>query len=201
MQDKLKNWEELCNDGENYAGKGENLSPKEKILFENIKDKKVLKIQDAYLFSKTGKIEENHGCELAEMIAHFPFVKTISSMIITHNRLGPKGLQILTSSPVLPKVNYLLCDITNKKSLKRSISKYFDYVVNLAKKASKTLDEEGVAKKNRTTTYQVDIRYHGQGLLLTVDFDLSELRRKGLNAIGATFDEMHEQLFTFALPA
>ena len=53
MQDKLKNWEELCNDGENYAGEGDNLSPKEKILFENIKDKKVLKIQDAYLFSKT----------------------------------------------------------------------------------------------------------------------------------------------------
>ena len=107
MQDKLKNWEELCNDGENYAGEGDNLSPKEKILFENIKDKKVLKIQDAYLFSKTGKIEENHGCELAEMIAHFPFVKTITSLIITHNRLGPKGLKILTSSPVLPKVNYL----------------------------------------------------------------------------------------------
>ena len=75
MQDKLKNWEELCNDGENYGNESENLSPKEKILFENIKDKKVLKIQDAYLFSKSGKIEENHGRDLAEMIAHFPFVK------------------------------------------------------------------------------------------------------------------------------
>jgi len=72
---------------------------------------------------------------------------------------------------------------------------------DLAKKASKTLDAEGVAKKNRTTTYQVDIRYHGQGLLLTVDFDLSQLRRKGLNAIGTKFDQIHEQLFTFALPA
>ncbi len=107
MQDKLKNWEELCNDGENYGNEGENLSPREKILFENIKDKKVLKIQDAYLFSKTGKIEDNHGRELAEMIANFSFVKTISSMIITHNRLGPEGIQILVSSPVLPKVDYL----------------------------------------------------------------------------------------------
>lgn len=107
MQDKLKNWEELCNDGENYGSKDENLSPKEKILFENIKDKKVLKIQDAYLFSKSGKIEENHGRDLAEMIAHFPFVKTISSIIITHNCLGPEGLQILVDSPILPKVNYL----------------------------------------------------------------------------------------------
>tara|TARA_Y100001934_G_C12189993_1_gene695923 strand:- start:328 stop:987 length:660 start_codon:yes stop_codon:yes gene_type:complete len=107
MQEKLKNWEELCNDGENYGEGGENLSPKERILFENIKDKKILKIQDAYLFSKTGKIEEDHGRELAELVAHFPFVKTISSLIITHNRLGPKGLEILTKSPVLPKVNYL----------------------------------------------------------------------------------------------
>ena len=107
MQEKLKNWEELCNDGDNYGGEGQNLSEKEKILFENIKDKKILKIQDAYLFSKTGKIEENHGCELAKMIANFPFVKTISSLIITHNRLGPEGIQILTSSSILPKVNYL----------------------------------------------------------------------------------------------
>jgi len=108
MQEKLKNWEELCNDGENYGGEGQNLSPKEKILFENIKDKKILKIQDAYRFSKTGKIEENHGRELAEMIANFPFVKTISSLIITHNRLGPEGIQILvSSSSILPKVNYL----------------------------------------------------------------------------------------------
>ena len=83
---------------------------------------------------------------------------------------------------------------TNKKEVVQIFT-------DLEKKASKTLDAEGVAKKNRTTTYQVDIRYHGQGLLLTVDFDLRELRRKGLNAIGATFDEMHEQLFTFALPA
>ena len=74
-------------------------------------------------------------------------------------------------------------------------------ITDLAKKASKTLDAEGVAKKNRTTTYQVAIRYHGQGLMLTIDIDLSELRRKGLDAIGSTFDEMHDQLFTFALPA
>ena len=31
----------------------------------------------------------------------------------------------------LPKVNYLLCDITNKKSLKKNIRKNFRYVVNL----------------------------------------------------------------------
>ena len=45
MSEKLKNWEELCNDGDNYGGEGQNLSPKEKILFENIKDKNWLQAQ------------------------------------------------------------------------------------------------------------------------------------------------------------
>jgi N-methylhydantoinase A len=69
----------------------------------------------------------------------------------------------------------------------------------LASKAHKTLDKEGVPKAERSTTYQVDIRYHGQGLLLTVDFDIKDLKTKGLDVIGAPFDEMHRQLFTFAL--
>jgi len=45
MQDKLKNWEELCNDGENYGNERENLSPKEKILFEILRTKKSLKFR------------------------------------------------------------------------------------------------------------------------------------------------------------
>lgn len=69
----------------------------------------------------------------------------------------------------------------------------------LAAKASKTLDKEGVAKKDQTISYQADLRYHGQGLTLTVDVDLGEIRKKGLDAIGDQFDEMHRQLFTFAL--
>ncbi|WP_405220621.1 hydantoinase/oxoprolinase family protein [Lentisalinibacter sediminis] len=69
----------------------------------------------------------------------------------------------------------------------------------LAARASKTLDKEGVAKKDQTISYQADLRYHGQGLTLTVDVDLGEIKKKGLDAIGDQFDEMHRQLFTFAL--
>ncbi|MDJ0928262.1 MAG: hydantoinase/oxoprolinase family protein [Gammaproteobacteria bacterium] len=76
------------------------------------------------------------------------------------------------------------------------VSRIFD---QLARKAAKTLDKEGVPKADRSTTYQVDIRYHGQGLLLTVDFELADLKKKGLDVIGDPFDEMHRQLFTFAL--
>ena len=79
---------------------------------------------------------------------------------------------------------------------KKEVVKIFE---DLAKKASKTLDAEGVSKSKRTTSYQVDLRYLGQGLTINVDFDLSELKKKGLDAIGDKFDELHEQLFTFSL--
>ncbi len=52
-----------------------------------------------------------------------------------------------------------------------------------------------------SVTYQADIRYSGQGLTLTVDFDLKKLKSKGLSVIGDPFDDMHRQLFTFALDA
>jgi N-methylhydantoinase A len=69
----------------------------------------------------------------------------------------------------------------------------------LAAQAEKTVEEEGVPKEDRSLTFQADIRYSGQGLLLTVDFELDDLRSKGLDVIGDQFEEMHKQLFTFAL--
>jgi len=107
MNKKLPGWEELVNDGENYAGMGANFSPQEKIIFESIKDKKVLKLQDKYAFSKTGKVSETHGQELAELVAGFEPVKTITTLIITHNNLGPEGVKILFQSAHLPRLDYL----------------------------------------------------------------------------------------------
>ncbi len=71
---------------------------------------------------------------------------------------------------------------------------------DLAGQASQALDQEGISRSDQTLSYQADIRYHGQGLLLTVDFELDDLKKQGLDAIGGKFDRMHEQLFTFALP-
>jgi N-methylhydantoinase A len=71
---------------------------------------------------------------------------------------------------------------------------------SLAGIASKALDQEGIPKKDQSTGYEVDIRYHGQGLQLTVSFDLDALEKRGFDVIGEQFDEMHKQLFTFALP-
>jgi N-methylhydantoinase A len=74
-----------------------------------------------------------------------------------------------------------------------------DILKDLAETAATSLDSENVPRADQSITYQADLRYHGQGLLLTVDADVAKLRTNGLDAIGVQFDETHKQLFTFAL--
>lgn len=104
----FKNWEELVNDGEQYGKPQGEFTPMEKAVIESIKDKAVLKIQDRYVFSKTGMgIAENHGEELARLLARFEPISDIRTLIITHNRLGPEGVRILVESPLLNRIEYL----------------------------------------------------------------------------------------------
>ena len=49
--------------------------------------------------------------------------------------------------------------------------------------------------------YEIDIRYSGQGLVLTVPVSLEEVKAGKFDAVANDFDEMHEQLFTFRLDA
>ncbi|MFQ5445122.1 MAG: hypothetical protein ACE5EK_10960, partial [Nitrospinales bacterium] len=105
---KVKSWEELVNDGENYGAPEKELTPTEKIIVESIKDKKILKIQDSFAFSKRGDAAgPEHGKQLAEIIANFEYLNGITSLIITHNHLGPEGMRILSESPYLTQVEYL----------------------------------------------------------------------------------------------
>ena len=69
----------------------------------------------------------------------------------------------------------------------------------LAEQAARTLIAEGIPARAQTIGIQVDMRYHGQGMVLTLDSSLDDFKRGGLAAIAKTFDSMHEQLFTFAL--
>ena len=71
---------------------------------------------------------------------------------------------------------------------------------SLAVDAAKGLAAEKVAAAEMEFSYQVDVRYHGQGLRLTIDVDLKRLEREGLVAISGPFDAEHTRLFTFALP-
>jgi len=70
----------------------------------------------------------------------------------------------------------------------------------LATSALSALVEEKATSEGSEITYQLDLRYQGQGLSLTVDVSLAE-GEDVLTAIGTQFDLMHEQLFTFSLPA
>ena len=70
----------------------------------------------------------------------------------------------------------------------------------LSQDAAKSLAHEKVPASEMEFSYQVDVRYHGQGLRLTVDVDLPRLEKTGLDAIRKPFDEEHTRLFTFALP-
>ena len=106
MEKRALNWEQLINDGENYGGM-DSLSPHEKIVFESIKDNRLLKIQDSFLFSKKGKVEDNHGVNLATLVAGFEPLKEITTLIITHNQLGPEGIQIIVNSKIISKIEYL----------------------------------------------------------------------------------------------
>ncbi len=69
----------------------------------------------------------------------------------------------------------------------------------LAEAAAKSLEREGVPRSEIRKNYQVDLRYHGQGLRLTIPVDLKQLKKQGLKAIAAQFDAEHRRLFTFAL--
>ncbi len=80
----------------------------------------------------------------------------------------------------------------------REVSSMLD---ELAETAARALDAEGVPRSDQSVLYQIDMRYKGQGMQLTVDFAPEDFRATGLRQVAARFDEIHTQLFTFALEA
>lgn len=70
----------------------------------------------------------------------------------------------------------------------------------LADDAARTLERESVRRADVRLSYQADVRYHGQGLRLTINVNLTRLEKLGLKAISEPFDAEHRRLFTFALP-
>ena len=84
MTKKFKSWEELVNDGGQYGKTLEDLTPYQKIVYENIKDQKILKIQDAFAFIQGAEVTREHGIELAKLVAGFEPLRSIHTLIITH---------------------------------------------------------------------------------------------------------------------
>ena len=71
-------------------------------------------------------------------------------------------------------------------------------LAELASAGAQALDAEGVPRDEQRTRFEVDVRYHGQGLLLPIAVREAELTA-GFQGIAARFDEEHRQLFTFTL--
>jgi N-methylhydantoinase A len=74
----------------------------------------------------------------------------------------------------------------------------------LADRAKRILDQDGVDRADQSIQFEIDVRYQGQGLILTMSVDISSLSASGkslLDNVRLEFDEQHTQMFTFALPA
>jgi N-methylhydantoinase A len=82
-----------------------------------------------------------------------------------------------------------------------SDQKIGDMLEALQKSAAEALSEEGVAPEEQDAFYQIDIRYRGQGMKLTINISPEDFARDGLAGVAERFDKEHEQLFTFALDA
>jgi N-methylhydantoinase A len=70
----------------------------------------------------------------------------------------------------------------------------------LGESAGAVLDAEGLPRSARSTVYQADVRYHGQGFEVPVAVDVDGFRQGGgIETLRKTFDEIHRRLFTFNL--
>lgn len=62
-----------------------------------------------------------------------------------------------------------------------------------------SLASQSIPAEVQQVTWQADVRYQGQALLLTLEVDPEQLAKEGLQVVAAAFDAEHEQLFSFAL--
>jgi N-methylhydantoinase A len=126
------------------------------------------------------------------------------------NALG----MLLDSWPVIvPPSPGVLCaygDATTrvKDEASRSLIKGFssldqekivDILETLTRQVNESLEKQDIPADQQTVTWQADVRYQGQALLLTQDVEPEELRSKGLSLLQSSFDAEHEQLFSFSL--
>jgi len=70
----------------------------------------------------------------------------------------------------------------------------------LKDKAVEVLAAENIAPENRDVVYELDMRYSGQSMQLTMDVNMDELKAGGFRAVMARFDATHRQLYQFDLP-
>jgi N-methylhydantoinase A len=114
---------------------------------------------------------------------------------------------------IIPPSPGVLCaygDATTrvKDEASRSLVKGFssidpDQVVGileqLTQQVNQSLERQGVPKDQQVVTWQADVRYQGQALLLAQDVEPAALKAQGLDLLKNAFDAEHLQLFSFSL--
>ena len=72
----------------------------------------------------------------------------------------------------------------------------------LADEAGARLSQQGLDPADQRLSYQLDVRYHGQGFEIPVDLDPEWLGTpdSALERLAARFDAEHDRLFSFLLP-
>lgn len=90
-----------------------------------------------------------------------------------------------------------LADLTDRQML--------DVLASLSQQVRKTLSRQGIRHEEQTLTFQVDMRYHGQGFEIPIDLAIDDFEnadpegRTGLDVLAKTFDAEHQRLFSFLL--
>ena len=69
----------------------------------------------------------------------------------------------------------------------------------LTQQVHQSLENQGIPKSDQVVTWQADVRYQGQALLLTQDVEPESLKENGLDLLKEAFDADHLQLFSFSL--
>jgi N-methylhydantoinase A len=115
-------------------------------------------------------------------------------------------------SPVSPGVLCALGDATTRmrtetaRSLSRRRSQVTEAEVRelleeMARQTREELRADGVPEKDITTTFEVDVRYHGQAFEVPMALKLEDLGEGGLARLAQAFDDEHRRLFTFNMDA
>lgn len=74
-------------------------------------------------------------------------------------------------------------------------------LTRLRETAAAVLDDFDIPRDEQQVTFEVDMRYHGQGFEVTMAVTEEGLRSGGLEVLGAAFDAEHLRQFTFKLEA
>jgi N-methylhydantoinase A len=85
----------------------------------------------------------------------------------------------------------------SKRKSETSDAEVHTALAAMADQAKKTLMSDGVAEKDVTLKFEIDVRYYGQGFEVPMPVKLDDFKANGIAGLCAAFDAEHRRLFTF----